>query len=184
MTSAYEQFLSRKQPKLLACGLKQIPDLPKQLKPFQRDIVTWALRMGRAAIFAGTGLGKTLQQLSWVSAMADHTGKQVIILTPLAVAQQTVQEAVKFGIDGVSCAADQSQANTRIIVTNYDRVKKFDMAKFGAVVLDESSIIKSHDSKTRALLTELCNAIPYRLCCTATPAHPPRSPRPGRPATD
>jgi len=168
--TTYDEFLSRKQPKLLACGMTSIPALPKQLKPFQRDIVSWALRMGRAAIFAGTGLGKTLQQLSWASAMADHTGKQVIILTPLAVAQQTVQEAVKFGIDGVSYAADKSHANTRIIVTNYDRVEKFDMGKFGAVVLDESSIIKSHDSKTRAILTELCNAIPYRLCCTATPA--------------
>lgn len=111
--TTYDEFLSRKQPKLLACGMTSIPALPKQLKPFQRDIVSWALRMGRAAIFAGTGLGKTLQQLSWASAMADHTGKQVIILTPLAVAQQTVQEAVKFGIDGVSYAADKSHANTQ-----------------------------------------------------------------------
>lgn len=169
-TDPYVQFLATKQPKNLAQGMKRIPALPKPLKPFQHDIVSWALRMGRCAIFAGTGLGKTLQQLSWANAMATHNGKAVLILTPLAVAQQTCQEAAKFGIKGVAYAADQSQAKTRIVVTNYDRVEKFDMTTFGAVVLDESSIIKSHDSKTRALLTELCSAIPYRLCCTATPA--------------
>lgn len=168
--TTYHEFLARKQPKLLACGLSRIPKLPSALKPFQKDIVSWSLRMGRCAIFAGTGLGKTLMQLSWASAMADHTGKPVMILTPLAVAQQTCQEAVRFGIRGVAYAADQTQATHRIVVTNYDRVEKFDMSVFGAVVLDESSIIKSHDSKTRALLTELCASIPYRLCCTATPA--------------
>lgn len=168
--TTYHEFLARKQPKLLACGLTRIPKLPAALKPFQRDIVAWSLRMGRCAIFAGTGLGKTLMQLSWADAMADHTGKPVIILTPLAVAQQTCQEAIRFGIHGVAYAADQTQATHRIVVTNYDRVEKFDMSLFGAVVLDESSIIKSHDSKTRALLTELCADIPYRLCCTATPA--------------
>ena len=166
----YVDFLQTKQPKLLACGLTKIPPLPAHLKSFQRDIVSWALRMGRCAIFAGTGLGKTIQQLSWADAMATHTGKQVLILTPLAVAQQTCQEAVKFGIPGVTYAADDAGATSRVVVTNYDRVEKFDMSRFGAVVLDESSIIKAHDSKTRAVLTELCSTIPYRLCCTATPA--------------
>lgn len=166
----YADFIARKTRAPKKTGMTKIPKLPLSLKPFQRDIVTWALRQGRCAIFAGTGLGKTLTQLSWAQAMAGHTGKRVLILTPLAVAHQTVQEARKFGIDGVEYAADNDAATSKIVVTNYDRVEKFDMSQFGAVVCDESSILKSHDSKTRALLTDLCAGIQYRLCCTATPA--------------
>lgn len=166
----YSTFLATKQPKPIAVGPKKLPPLPDALKPFQRDIVAWAIRMGRCAIFANTGLGKTLMQLSWAQAMARHTKKPVLILTPLAVAQQTVQEAKRFGIDGVAYARDQSEVATSIVVTNYDRVEKFDLDIFGAVVLDESSIIKAHESKTRAVLMELCHGIEFRLCCTATPA--------------
>lgn len=167
---AYTAFIKAKSRVPRPAGLTKVPKLPAVLKQFQRDIVSWALKQGRCAIFAGTGLGKTAMQLSWAQAMQKHTASKVLILTPLAVAQQTVQEAKKFGIGSVGYAADRSQIATDIVVTNYDRIEKFDMSKFGAVVLDESSIIKSHDSKTRALLTELCRDIPYRLCCTATPA--------------
>lgn len=168
--SAYHDFLQRKQVEHMPSGPTNVRGLPSALKPFQKDIVKWALRLGRAAIFAGTGLGKTLQQLSWAQEIGKHTGLPVLILTPLAVAQQTVSEAAKFGIKGVAYARDQSEAVTSIVVTNYDRVDKFDMSKFGAIVLDESSIIKSHESKTRAHLMEICRSIPYRLCCTATPS--------------
>ena len=170
ISDPYKAFLATKQPKTLACGPAKVRAFPGALKPFQTDIVTWAVRMGRAAIFASTGLGKTLQQLSWAQAIGRHASGKVLILTPLAVAQQTVQEAKKFGIDGVAYARDQAHAMSDIVVTNYDRVEKFDMAEFAAIVLDESSIIKAHDSKTRALLMDLCVDIPYRLCCTATPA--------------
>lgn len=166
----YEKFIKEKTRSPKSLGITDIPRLPSALKPFQRDIVTWALRQGRCAIFAGTGLGKTIQQLSWADGIRNHTGKRVLVLTPLAVAQQTVQEAKKFGISDVSYAADNGAVSSTIVVTNYDRVEKFDMDQFGGVVLDESSIIKSHDSKTRSLLTELCAHIPYKLCCTATPA--------------
>src|SRR5262249_6763253 len=97
---AYAAFLAAKTPASRPTGLSAIPSLPAILKPFQRDITSWALRQGRAAIFAGTGLGKTGIQLSWARAMADHTQGQVLVLAPLAVAQQTVIEAGKFNIDG------------------------------------------------------------------------------------
>jgi hypothetical protein len=167
---AYSEFLTTKAIQAKPSGLTKIPTLPKALRPFQRDIVQWALRIGRAAIFAGTGLGKTIQQLSWAKVIAAHTGKPVLVLTPLAVAQQTVAEAKKFSIKSVAYARDQSEATTSIVVTNYDRIEKFDLTMFGGIVLDESSIIKAHESKTRMRLMELCRDIPYRLCCTATPA--------------
>lgn len=166
----YHSFLAAKVPAISPCGLSDIPILPAALKPFQRDIVTWALRRGRAAIFAGTGLGKTLQQLSWANAVADHASKPVLILTPLAVAQQTVGEAAKFNIAGAEYARSQSAAKSRIVVTNYERADKFDLSLFAGVVLDESSIIKSQDSKTRTALIDQCSGVHFRLCCTATPA--------------
>jgi hypothetical protein len=169
-TAAYRAFLARKQVRAVPAGLATVPEVNQRLFPFQRDIVTWALRRGRAAIFAGTGLGKTGMQLEWAHRVNAATGKPVLILTPLAVAQQTVAEAEKFGLQDVAYARYSDEAAARIVVTNYDRVEKFDLARFGAVVLDESSIIKSHESKTRALLIEMCAHIPYRLACTATPA--------------
>lgn len=166
----YQSFLATKAVQPRPNGLRDFGDLPAALKPFQRDIVIWALHLGRGAIFAGTGLGKTLQQLAWAQAVARYTSKPVLILTPLAVAQQTVGEAIKFGIPSVEYARDQSEARTDIVVTNYDRIEKFDLSKYAGIVLDESSIIKAHESQTRRLLIELCRDMPYRLCCTATPA--------------
>lgn len=93
--SEYVKFLTHKTPIHVPCGLKTIDGLPDAMKPFQRDITSWALRLGRAAIFAGTGLGKTLMQLSWADAVQRHTGKPILIFTPLAVAQQTVREAAR-----------------------------------------------------------------------------------------
>jgi hypothetical protein len=169
-TQTYEEFIASKQPSAPPIGCDVIKAFPSAMKPFQADITRWALRRGRAAIFAGTGLGKTLMQLAWADAVANKTGGRVLILTPLAVAQQTVAEARKFGIDSVAYAADASEAKTRIVITNYDRFEKFDASDYVGVVLDESSIIKSHDSKTRAMLIAACAQVVYRLCCTATPA--------------
>lgn len=167
---SYQDFLASKARIASPAGIEPPDSMPAHVKPFQRDLICWALRRGRAAIFAGTGLGKTLMQLTWADAVEAHHSKPVLILTPLAVAHQTVQEAAKFGIDGVSYALDQGQATSRIVVTNYDRFDKFDVNDFCAIVLDESSIIKAHDSKTRKTLIEACRDAPYRLCCTATPA--------------
>lgn len=166
----YKDFLATKAIKALPRGISRPVKMASALKPFQADVVRWALAQGSAAIFAGTGLGKTLMQLAWADAMQVHTGKPTLIMTPLAVSHQTVNEAKKFKIKSVAYAADQSQAKTTIVVTNIDRAEKFDMGAFGAIVVDESSILKATDSKTRARLTELCASVHYRLCCTATPA--------------
>jgi hypothetical protein len=167
---AYAAFIAGKAAIAPSFGISDQIDLPPAIKPFQGDIVRWALRRGRAAIFANAGLGKTVMQLSWADALAAHSGGRILILTPLAVAQQTVEEATKFGIEGVAYARDKGAAKTEIVVTNYDRVEKFDLGSFAGIVLDESSILKAHDSKTRAALTDACQIIPYRLACTATPA--------------
>lgn len=167
--SPYADFLASKTPRAPASGLRNIPALNPALKPFQAAITSWALRRGRAAVFAGTGLGKTLMQLEWARVVAEESGN-VLILCPLAVAEQTVAEAQKFGIEGVAYAADQSVITTDIVVTNYERFEKFDINRFAGIVLDESGIIKSHDGKTRQLLTDSCRDVPWKLCCSATPA--------------
>lgn len=170
MTGDYTAFLAGKTPVDHPSGLADVSRLPVALKPFQRALVEWALRRGRAAIFAGTGLGKTLMQLSWAQAVVEYEQAPVLILTPLAVAEQTVGEAEKFGIKGVAYAADQGAVKSDIVVTNYERFEKFNISRFAGIVLDESGIIKSHDGKTRAILTEACSDLRWRLCCTATPA--------------
>lgn len=169
MSEAYREFLSTKAPADAPSGFVDPPKLPEALKPFQRALTSWALRRGRAALFEGTGLGKTLQQLAWADAVAAYQDMPVLILTPLAVAEQTVGEAEKFGIKGARYAADD-RASSRITVTNYERFDKFKMSDFAGIVLDESGIIKSHEGKVRAELTEACQDTPWRLCCTATPA--------------
>lgn len=167
--SDYEQFIARKSIQAAPAGIAA-PALPEALRPFQRDIVTWGLGRGRAAVFAGTGLGKTFQQLSWAQAVHQETHRPVLVLAPLAVSHQTVQEAQKFNIDSVEYAAHQNEARSDLVVTNYDRIDNFDPSKFSGIVLDESSIIKAHDSKTRRRLVEFAKDIQFRLPCTATPA--------------
>lgn len=135
------------------------------LFPFQRAIVRWAVHRGRAAIFAECGLGKTLMQLEWARLL----GAKTLILTPLAVAEQTVAEARKLGLEA-RYVRGQAEITTQISVTNYEMLDAFDPSAFGAVVLDESSILKSFAGKTKRRLIEAFAATPYRLCCTATPA--------------
>src|SRR5205823_6443219 len=149
-----------------ATGLTTLPTLHPALFPFQRDIVGWALRRGRAAIFADCGMGKTAMQLEW----ARHIPGRVLVLTPLAVAPQTVAEATKFNIKSVGYARSQAQANTHIVVANYEMLEHFDPDEFTGVVLDESSILKAYDGKTRTQIVEAFAQTPYRLACTATPA--------------
>lgn len=166
----YAAFLARKGAAASPCGFDPVVPLPAATKQFQADIIRWACRRGRAAIFAGTGLGKTLKELSWASQVVASTGERVLLFTPLAVAAQTVREAEKFGIPGVAYAPDQVSASTPIVVTNYDRRDKFDLESFAGVALDESGIIKDHDSRTRTELTEACREVPYLLCGSAMPA--------------
>jgi DNA modification methylase len=162
----YEHFLQTKAIRDVPTGK---PCEPSQVNPmlfdFQRLIVAWAVKRGRAAIFADCGLGKTLMQLEW----ARLVGGRCLILTPLAVSSQTIREAAKIGLRA-NYAHDQSEACGQYTITNYERVEKFDAGAFDSVVLDESSILKSFDGKTRTILIEKFADTPYRLCCTATPA--------------
>jgi len=133
----YQEFLARKSMVAAPCGFDPQLPMPPAMKQFQRDITRWACRRGKAAIFEGTGLGKTLQQLAWSRQVADYTSGQVLILAPLAVAAQTVREAVKFGIASVAYAADEDHIASDIVVTNYDRRHLFDLSQFAGIVLDE-----------------------------------------------
>lgn len=163
----YAAFLESKRLVVSNSGIGAAPDaLHPALFPFQRDLVRWALRKGRGAIWADTGLGKTLMQLAW----AQHAAERVLILAPLAVAQQTVREGVRWGIDVTYARSQEAAAPVGITITNYEMADRFDAAAFGAVVLDESSILKSHDGKTRTRLITQFRHTPMRLCCTATPA--------------
>ena len=165
----YQQFLDRKRIVDPMTGLNAFPPLPDAMFHFQRDITSWSLRRGRSALFAGTGLGKTIMELVWGNTIADNTGGMIMLLAPLAVSQQIIREAAKFGIPArlVSCQAD---CGPGINVTNYQKIGHFDLAKFVAVILDESSILKSTDGHYRTRLIEECAQVPFRLAATATPA--------------
>ncbi len=171
----YDAFVEAKLSRVPPTGLADVPELNASLFPFQKDLVTWALRRGRCAIFADTGLGKTRQELEWARCVALATGGRVLILAPLAVGAQTVREAEKIGVAAkqIKFAGDLAEA-PQIVVTNYDRIHHFAEAvasgAFAGVVCDESSVIKNSDSKTFATLTEMFAATPFRLCATATPS--------------
>jgi hypothetical protein len=137
--------------------------------PFQRDITAWALRRGRAALFAGTGLGKSFMELAWADAVHKETGRDILHLAPLAVTAQMVREADKFGIHARQ-VRDQSGCLSGTNITNYQKLEHFDLSRFGGVILDESSILKSTDSHYRTRLIAECARIPFRLAATATPA--------------
>lgn len=165
----YPEFLARKRISDPSTGIAEPGELPAILFPHQRDITRWALRRGRAAIFAGTGLGKTLMELVWADRVAAHTDKPVLIFAPLAVTSQHVREGAAFGI-AAKLASNQDDIGPGVHITNYAKIDRFDLSQFGGVVLDESSIIKAHDGKTRQRLIDECQTIPFRLAATATPA--------------
>jgi hypothetical protein len=165
----YNQFLAKKRMVDPHTGLTSLPDLPECMFPFQRDITKWALRRGRAALFAGTGLGKSLMELSWGDAIHRATGGDILHMAPLAVSAQLVREAAKFGLPARQVSS-QDDCGPGINVTNYQKLKHFDLSRFGGVILDESSILKSTDGHYRTSLIEACHSIPFRLAATATPA--------------
>lgn len=166
--SAYQEFVAQKSFKSVSAGFECSVD-GYSLFDYQADIVRWSCRRGKAAIFADTGLGKTLMQLAWADQVSKHTGLPVLILAPLAVSEQTIEEGRKFGID-VDRYAFTEVSGARIYITNYEQLHNVDADQFAGVVLDESSILKGIDSKTRKLVQELFRSTPYRLSCTATPS--------------
>lgn len=169
MLDAYEAFLARKAISDPMTGLASVPGLPECLFPFQRDIVSWALRRGRAALFAGTGLGKSLMELSWADAVHRETGKDILHLAPLAVSNQLGREGEKFGIP-CRVVTKQSECGDGTNITNFQKLDHFNLSQFGGVILDESSILKNTDGYYRTRLIESCQSIPFRLAATATPA--------------
>lgn len=166
-TKDYQAFLESKRLVVASSG-RDVPQeiLHDKLFPFQRDLVQWSLRKGRAALFADTGLGKTFMQLEW----AKHAAERVLILAPLAVARQTVNEGAQWGIPVTYARSQEHATPSGITITNYEMLSHFDVSQFGAVVLDESSILKSFEGKIRTALIEAFSNTPLRLCCTATPA--------------
>lgn len=164
----YAEFLRRKAWTTEPSGFEP-GELPAKLFNWQADLVRWACRRGRAALFEDCGLGKAFQLLAWSEQVVSHTGLPVIVITPLGVVAQTIQEGEKFGIAARACR-ESADFGPGINVINYDMLHKVDPAMFGGVVLDESSVIKSFSGATRNRLIEMFGPTPYKLCCTATPS--------------
>ena len=160
----YQQFIESKR---IAVNHDEIPhdQINEALFPFQRQVVEKLLGLGKAAAFLDTGLGKTIVQCEW----ARHVPGEVLILAPLAVAQQTIREAKKLLGMEIGFSSDGEISN-RITVTNYERLHNFNCSRFSGVVLDESSILKSFMGKTKQNLVEQFKSTRYKLACTATPA--------------
>lgn len=171
--SGYRKFLSSKRIKATQSGIDVPVDaINGKLFPWQRDIVHWSLKTGRSALFEDCGLGKTCQQLAWADELIRRAGvNRVLILCPLAVAQQTLAEASRFAIQSpVNVCREASEVEAGITIANYERLHKFDTAVFDAVVPDESSILKSYTGKTKRELISAFKHCRFKLACTATPA--------------
>ena len=168
MSLTYDEFLARKVPSASACGFEPQP-FAQPLFDFQADAVKWACRRGRSALFEDCGLGKTPQQLVWADQVVKQTSNPVLILAPNEVAHQTVREGDKFGLH-VHHVRDGADIVPGINITNYERLHRFDPSVFGGIVLDESSILKAYDGKTRTHIINSFESTRYKLACTATPA--------------
>jgi hypothetical protein len=162
----YAEFIRRKSQCGEQAGFEPVW-LPDFLFDFQRHLVDWSVRKGRAAIFADCGLGKTPMQLVWAENVARKTGKRVLVIAPLAVALQTRREAEKFGIDA---KVSRDGSLHRITITNYERLHYFHQEDFVGAVGDESSAIKAFDGRRRKQVVRFFSKLPYRLLCTATPS--------------
>lgn len=169
MSTSYAEFLAAKATRVNEAGPEIARDaIHPTLHDWQAEIVQWAARTGRAAIWADTGLGKTFMQVEWLRHVAaDSYG---LIVAPLAVCHQTVREAAKIGVAATYVRSSAQLTGPGIYVTNYEMVEHFDPQEFRGVVLDEASILKQSDGKTRTMLIRHFKAVPFRLACTATPA--------------
>ena len=166
----YEEFIKSKGIKTQTSGF----DIDKnELNPLlfehQKDIVKWALKKGKAAIWSGTGTGKTNMELEFGKQVHEKTNGNILIVAPLAVTHQTVKEGLKFGYD-VNICRTQEDVKKGLNITNYEMIEHFEPDKFIAIILDESSILKSFTGKYRTLLTEMFKETHYKLSCTATPS--------------
>lgn len=168
---SYESFLASKTLVVQPSGIDVPADaVHPSLKGHQRDLTLWALRKGRAALFADAGLGKTRCYVEWARLICERVGGRALILAPLAVCAETIREAAQIGVTITYARSQADAAVTGLTITNYERLALFDFRAFTAVVADESSILKDKSSKTRAALIEACRNVPHRLAATATPA--------------
>lgn len=165
----YQQLLESKRHAFDDAGFDPV-FMPDMLFDFQKSLTEWAIRKGRAAIFADCGLGKSAMQMTFAENVARKTNGRVLVLTPLAVACQLVDEAAKFGIEAARSNDGKLTEGVKIIVTNYERLHYFNPSDFIACVCDESSILKNCDGVTRAAVTDFMRKMSYRLLCTATPS--------------
>lgn len=166
----YKDFLKTKEVQSINAGIKiDKSEINNMLFPFQKDIVSWALQKGRAAVFSDCGTGKSAIQLEFARIVTEKHGSRALIVAPLSVVRQTQKEGDKFGIKTTTCRT-QDDVKDGINITNYEMLSHFNESDFECVVLDESSILKSFTSKTRDELIDKFAMTPYRLCCTATPS--------------
>lgn len=166
----YNKFLENKTFVLESKGFDVDKDeLNKNMYEFQKDIVRWSLAKGRASNFADCGLGKTIMQLEWANQIQKKTNGKVLVIAPLAVAEQTKREGEKFGIESRVCDSNED-VSYGINITNYEKLEGFTAKDFSGVVLDESSILKSYTGKIRTKIIDNFRNVPYKLACTATPA--------------
>lgn len=171
MSDAYQAFLQSKAPIDVPTGITSDVEIHPRLFPFQAAVVRWALRRGRAAIFEDTGLGKTIQMMEIARHVRDYTAHHVLTLAPLAVTHDIAREAERIGVEArvLSSQADVPDEPC-VVITNYDKLHRFDPGFYGGVLLDESSIIKAHDSKTRDTILSTFSNTPFRFAFTATPS--------------
>ncbi len=164
----YNEFLERKKHSAINYGIEPT-FIPDKMFDFQKHVTEYAIKKGRCAVFLDTGLGKTIIELAIATNYVRHTGKPVLIITPLAVADQHLREAEKFGIDDVE-HTKTGQYSKKIILINYERLDKVDYNDFDCVILDESSILKNFDGAIRNQLTTFLKKVKYRYLFTATPS--------------
>ena len=165
----YQAFIAGKSFRHVEAGF-DCDELDYPLFDYQVPIVRWALKRGKAAVFADTGLGKTIMQLAWADQVARRTGKPVLVLAPLAVSNQTIEEGAKYGISVNKADPGSPATGAMIVITNYEQLHKFNPCDYIGVVLDESSILKGMDGRRRREITDFAHSIQYRLSCTATPS--------------
>jgi len=164
----YREFIASRGSIIAPSGFVAKPINPSA-KAHQVAVLDFALNLGRSAAFLDTGLGKSFIELEFARQCAEETGKPSLILTPLAVAGQMVREGQKFGVDARKIK-EQSEVGSGVMVANYERLAKLDPESFGAIILDESSILKSYASRTRVAIQDAFKYTPYKLAATATPS--------------
>ena len=165
----YQEFLKTKEIKSIEAGFDvERDEICPMLFDFQKDLVQWACKKGRAAILIGCGCGKTAISLAWAELVIKHNGGDILIVAPLSVVEQTKREAEKFHTMPVNVCRTQADVKPGINITNYEMAEHFDHTHFIGVVLDESSILKSFNSQTTVTFTEWFARTPYKLLCTAT----------------